>query len=331
MHPGKTTGPELISKSIETAKAIKSQDPHAFVFALSLGGLRGYWNFQKDPAYSRVSNEYPTYTAWFLKSLKDASDKVGYNLIDLVDLHYYSKAEGMSVTGAVESVERGSDDRDVAIARMNAPLSLWDSTAVEKSVYERDYDGKPLNVIQNLQKTIDNYYPGLKIGFSEYNFGGWNDISGAIAEADFLGILTKYNVFWASLWNTCPNKDLPYYQLAAIKMFRNYDGRFSTYGDTHVNSRSEVNGRRDPSSSIYASYTEKNKLHLIVINKDFNTPIEGEFSIKSTVNYKTGKVWILDNKSTKIEAFSPIDKISNNTFKYSIPPLSIIHIVLEGE
>jgi len=332
LHPERPTGPELIEKSIETAEAIKSQDRHALIFALSYGGLRAHWNFQNDPGYNRVKNQYPTYTAWFLKSLKDASNKAGYDLIDVVDLHYYSKAEGISSSGNVETVDKGSNDRGVAVARMNAPLALWDSTAVEKSVYENENNGRPLNVIQGLQNTVDRYYPGLKIAISEYNFGGWNDISGAIAEADFLGIAAKYRVFWASLWNTCPGgKDaLPAYQLAGIKMFRNYDGKLSTFGDTYVNSRNEINNKLDHSSSIYASYTEKNKLHLIVINKE-EAPIEGKFNIKSTVNYKRARVWILTNKSVQIETAAPVDKVENNSFSYSIPPFSIIHIVLEGQ
>ena len=43
-------------------------------------------------------------------------------------------------------------------------------------------------------------YPGTKLSFSEYDYGGGGDISGGIAQADVLGIFGAQGVFAATQW-----------------------------------------------------------------------------------------------------------------------------------
>ena len=42
-----------------------------------------------------------------------------------------------------------------------------------------------------LKAKIAAHYPGTKLSFSEYTFGGGHDISGGVAEADALGIFGR--------------------------------------------------------------------------------------------------------------------------------------------
>lgn len=77
-----------------------------------------------------------------------------------------------------------------------------------------------LPLIPALKKSIDRYCPGMKIAFTEFNYGGYEDITGTIALAEVLGIFGKYDIFAANHWGS-PGS----YGEAAYKLYRDYDGR----------------------------------------------------------------------------------------------------------
>ena len=56
-------------------------------------------------------------------------------------------------------------------------------------------------------------------------------INGATAQADMLGIFGRENLDLATRWTT-PDPSTPTY--LAMKMYRNYDGAKSAFGDTSV-------------------------------------------------------------------------------------------------
>ena len=55
-------------------------------------------------------------------------------------------------------------------------------------------------IIPRLRDKLDEHYPGTKLAFMEYSFGGGDDITGAIAEADALGIFAREGVYAAGLF-----------------------------------------------------------------------------------------------------------------------------------
>ena len=75
------------------------------------------------------------------------------------------------------------------------------------------------------------YYPGTKVGITEYNWGAEGHINGATAQADILGIFGREGLDVATRWTT-PDASTPTYQ--AMKLYRNYDGNNSTFGDTSI-------------------------------------------------------------------------------------------------
>jgi len=85
-------------------------------------------------------------------------------------------------------------------------------------------------------------------------------------------------------------------------------------------------------SSIYASVSDGNdsKLHMIVINKNFDDSINATFDINSPQHYVSGRVWAFDDSSSSILEITPIDTINGNSFSYNIPSLTVCHIVLEA-
>jgi mannan endo-1,4-beta-mannosidase len=108
-------------------------------------------------------------------------------------------------------------------------------------------------------------------------------------------------------------------------MYRNYDGANSTYGDTKVYAESN----NSPQSSVYASISGSSNatLHVIVINKDYDNPMNANISISSSANYTTAKVYAFDSTTSTIASKAQVS-ISNNAFTYSLPKLSVYHFLL---
>ena len=115
-----------------------------------------------------------------------------------------------------------------------------------------------------MQSDINQYKPGTKMAITEYNYGGGNDISGAIAEADVLGIFGKKDVYAAAWWNIegAGNTDFTF---AAMDMFRNYDGAGGRFGDTSV----DATTNNIANSAVYASIdaNNPNRMTLVAINR----------------------------------------------------------------
>src|SRR6185295_8000296 len=54
--------------------------------------------------------------------------------------------------------------------------------------------------LPRLKDKITANYPGTRLALTEYNYGSGGHISGAIAQADVLGIFGRENIFVATLW-----------------------------------------------------------------------------------------------------------------------------------
>jgi len=323
VHPtGKVTCAELIGKTIALATAVKNVDPNAQLLGPVSYGFRGFLTFQDAPDWPSYQNNYDWFLSYYLDQMKANSVTAGKRLLDVLDLHWYPDAldsEGNRIVwGPKPPYSRANAD-----ARMQAPRSLWDSDYKENSRIEQLYS-KWLPILPPIQKSIDTYYPDTNLAFTEYAYGGETHYSGGIATADVLGIFGKYGVYIATYFYDGNYVD------AAIKMYTNYanyDDKPSKFGDTEVDST--VSDKVD--SSIYASVFSSgndSSLHLIVINKNLDKPISGTFNITSTQNFITGKVWKFDSKDPNIKETTPIKVITGNSFTYTIPNLTVCHIVL---
>ena len=94
-------------------------------------------------------------------------------------------------------------------------------------------DGNSVDVVRKL---VDQYYPGTQIGFDEWNLFPKSDpLGGALATADELGVFARDRVAEAAYWGLDdPTKPNAY----AFRMYRNYDGQGSRFGDTYLTSTS---------------------------------------------------------------------------------------------
>lgn len=317
MHPNAATCAEIIDKNINLAKAVKSVDPYAETFGLVAYGFAAYNTFQDASDWKSVQGNYNWFLDYYLDSMKKASDTEGKRIIDVLDLHWYPEARG---GGDRICFGENIANTDCNKARLQAPRTLWDSTYLEDS-WIATWCSDKLPLLPNVQKSIDTYNPGTKLAFTEYSFGGDEHITGGIAQADVLGIFGKYGVYFATVWGGGS------YTAAGFNIYTNYDGKGSTYGDTKVKAEtSDVEN-----TSVYASVdsNDDSKLHVIMINKNYDSPMDINFDIASDKDYKSARVWAFDRGSSKIYERAPITNISNNSLTYTIPALTVCHIVLD--
>ncbi|CAN5559399.1 glycoside hydrolase family 44 protein [soil metagenome] len=319
IHPQQPTISEVIYKSRNLARTIKTMDAGAEVYGPADYGYASFLNFQSAPDWSTYA-AYGNFINAYLNGLKLASDTFGSRLLDVLDVHWYPEAQGLNNNGVLERVVGGSNDRKVAIARMQCPRTLWDSSYVEDSWIGQWFS--PCVYIHALQNGIASYNPGTKLAFTEFNYGGGDHISGGIAIADVLGIFGRYGVYMSTHWGP-----LDQYVSTGFKIFRNYDGNNSTFGDIHVQSlTSDIEN-----SSAYASLesADTTRLHLIAMNKNYDSTLVADFYISGNNSFDVAEIWKFDSMSTAITNVGNL-AVANNHFTYSLDPLCVYHFVLKN-
>ena len=326
IHSTPVGAAELVTKTAELANAVKNVDSSAQVFGYGSYGFNGFYQLQNATDWATEKGSYDWYISYYLDKMRLMSQVTGKRLLDALDLHWYPEAnqDGTSDTriqgpsGAVTPLPTIA-----AVARVNAPRTLWDSTYTESS-WIGQYYSSFLPLIPKVKQSIATYYPGTKLAISEYEYGAGGHISGGIAIADVLGIFGKYGVYYASYWNT----EAGAYTSSAFKIYRNYDGMNSAYGDVNVNA-----GSTDTANlPVYAAYESANpkKLHLIIINRNFTTAQTANITITSPNSYNHATVYGFDSNSSTITIKGTYSSIVGNALSFSVPVLSVYHVFFEA-
>jgi hypothetical protein len=260
IHPYAPTFTEMRDKSIAHATAIKDVNPNALVF----GGVGYGWNefttMQNAPG-ALTSPSHPGgdqsgemhYNEYLLQQIRNEEIAQGRKLMDVLDLHWYPEARSGTNPDAGIRITENNNTQAVIDARVQAPRSLWDPTYTETSWISKwgTWSGSPGNagpirLLPRVQRDIDDFNPDTKIAITEYNYGGGNHISGAIAQADVLGIFGREGVFAASWWELDSGSN---YVNSAFNMYRNYNNAGGSFGDTSIDADTTSNAN----SAIYAS------------------------------------------------------------------------------
>lgn len=320
-HPGENTIEEFLNKSIQLSKVIKGLDEKALVFGGQLKNIDSYYNFNAAKDWSEYSANSNWFIDCYLSEMKKSSQSYGKRLVDVLDLYYYSEDTAVSDTLNVTECTNNSHE-DCNFQRMQAPRTLWDSTYTENSRIGSEFK-QYTPLIPTVQASINKYFSGTKLAFSEYNFGGGNHISGAIAEADTLGIFGREGVYFASL---NPSEGDISYQKAAINLFTDFDGNGTGFGNTSINAKtSDIS-----MNSVYASLDNADEavLKIILINKNPDSRQTANISINSGVLYNFGNVYAISPQSSKIQKKNDIKNIKDNKFTYTLEPMSIYEIIL---
>ncbi len=321
MHPDDVTCEEIITKSVDYASAIKAVDPNAEIFGLALYGVNAYVSFNNAPDWSEHSADYDWFLSYYLDRMAQAEKESGKRLIDVIDLHYYSEAKGQCRVTECEDYTH----TDCIEARLQSPRSLYDTTYIENS-WIGDSFQKYLPIFENVQNSIDTYYPGTKIALTEYNFGGGNHISGAVAQADALGVFASNDVYVSNLWAINSSYE---YQLSAINLYTNYDGNGSAFGDTLVTSSTSDLEK----ATCYAAIdgTDESRVTLVLTNKSLTDAQNASISLSGGADYSNAKVYGITGDSCEIQLLDTVSTIENNCFTITVPALSVVQVEISAD
>lgn len=309
---------ELIEKSVDLATLVKEMDSGAEVFGPSLFGYSAFDSFSGAPDWQdlKAANGYRWFIDYYLDEMKKAEDECGTRLLDVLDIHFYTEAKG----ACGERSCNHYDNDDCVQARLDSVRSLYEEGYLENS-WIVDTGAEFFPLLPNLQQSIDKYYPGTKIAFTEYNFGGGDHISGAVTQADMYGIFAEYGVYFATMWSFDNNA----YQLAAINMFTNYDGAGNGFGDTLVKTVYE-----NDKISVYSSVdsVDDSMVKIIAVNKAIHDETPVSIAVSSEGKFANAEVYELYGDKAEIRVADGVENISGNSFTYTLKPLSVTEFVV---
>jgi hypothetical protein len=199
-----------------------------------------------------------------------------------------------------------------------------------------------VELIPRLKRLINTHYADTKLAITEYYYGGRHDMTGAIAQADALGIFGKEGVFAASVWEsglkpvTAVDPE-PYSHIyAAFSMFRNYDGSGGQFGPNTCKAtttdidKTSVYGSNDGTGGFWST---TKKVVAVALNRQADEKTVS-LRIKSGRNYKNYRIYAIREGLTLPPApMRPqpgdnlILKTKPNALLFRLPGLSVVTIV----
>jgi hypothetical protein len=263
VHPNGATYEEMRDQTYAIAGAVKAVDPGAQTLGPTGWGWLSLTHSGSDQqacgrptAPPNCWDSPPEYTAhgntpfgaWYLQQMRAYERSHGTRILDYYDNHWYPQETNVGI---------GSDGTDPTTnaLRLRSTRNLWDPTYTDES-----WINQPTQVIPRMKSLVAANYPGTKTAITEYNWGALGDINGALAQADVLGIFGREGLDLATLWAP-PTASQP--GAFAFRMFRNFDGRGSQFGDTAVKATSTDQDQL----SVYASTRPDGTVTLVIINK----------------------------------------------------------------
>jgi hypothetical protein len=314
VHPTAVTYAELAQRDATYAKAVKAVWPSVKVIGPVNYGWEGFTNLQNASDAAADGN----FVDWYLKQMKADSTAAGERLVDDLDVHWYPEATG----GGIRITNDASGDTAAEkAAREQAPRSLWDPSYVESSWITDDVLHGPIDLLPGLQSKIASDYPGTGLSISEWDYGGGKEISGAIADADALGIFGQQGVTDAAYWPLFANES---FSSAAFEAFRNYDGNGGSFGDTSVLATSSDTS----TASVYASMSsaDHDQVVVVAINKA-TTARTAAIDLTAETIFSTAKVYTITSAKAAPVAAAGLTTSARNAFLYTMAPQSISIIV----
>jgi hypothetical protein len=306
VHPKPVTYAELWDRNQRYASAVKRAWSSAEVLGFVSYGWNGYVNLQNaSDANGR------DFIEWYLDQAKAAEAKGGGRLIDYLDLHWYPEAQGGSTR-----ITEASTAPEVVSAREQAPRSLWDSSYNEKS-WIHDSLNSPIDLVHRILGKISAHYPGTGLAFTEWNYGGGNHISGAIASADVLGIFGRERVSLATHWAL---SDMEAFTYAAFRAYRNFDGQGGKFGDTSVRATSSDVANLSAYASLQASAPDQ--VVVIAINKATTAKSVGLRLSHPTV-YAKLHVYELSGSTAELSKQADQASTAKNAWRINLPAQSV--------
>lgn len=316
VHPTGATMEEIASKMIDYASRIKSVDSGAIVAGPEEWGWGGYLYSGYDQQYGAAHNwsSYPDreshgdvdYIPYLLGQLHAYDVTNNKRLLDVLTVHYYPQSGEYS------------DDTSAAMQQLRnrSTRSLWDPNYTDES-----WIGSKVQLIPRLRGWVNTLYPGTKIGITEYSWGAESHMNGATAQADVLGIFGREGLDLATRWET-PASSTPTYK--AMKMYRNYDGAKSTFGDQSVSATAP---NPDAVAAFAAVRSSDKKLTVMIVCKATSGTTAATINLSHYV--PTGNAQRYQLASNAIT--HPADvTLNGSSYSVTLPAQSVTLLVVPG-
>ncbi|MGD0905023.1 MAG: glycoside hydrolase family 44 protein, partial [Terracidiphilus sp.] len=318
VHPNPETYDELWADIQAYAGAIKAADPNAKIIGPEEWGWWPMWLSSKDQAggtgagsdYATHGNMY--YYPWLLKQLAAYKQANGVSLIDILSVHCYSDT----------NPNYNQDTR-----------MLWDPTYTDAGGWFADggQNGGIVDYIPTMQAWVKAAFPngdGPQIGCTEYSGWGEDDttLAGATVHADVLGIFGYYGFDMGAYWGipTDSSGQTETLVLLAHKMYRNYDGKLSTFGDTSVQT---TVANPDNLSAFAAVRTSDGAMTVMVINKQTSSTAV-TVNLANFSNGGTAKAYQISSASqTSINSLGSVT-VTANAINATVPAQSVTLYVI---
>lgn len=325
IHPKPATYDEMLERGVRYAKVVKSVDPTALVTGPVPSGWMSYfysaadfiagwnshspWRYDTNPVDRKAHGNVP-FLDWYLQQMRQYEEQNGVRLLDYLDVHGY-----ITPTGIAFGKPGGGSDA----LRLTSTRALWDPNYLFKD----DTITAPPRLVPRLREWVANNYPGTKTAITEYNWGAFDDITGAIAQADVLGIFGREGLDLATLWGP-PTAAQP--AAFAFRMYLNYDGLGGQFGSTSVQAATG-----DPDLlSIFASERSDRALTVLVLNKSTND-LSTSVSLASFTAGGTAEAYSYN--SANLKAIVRVDDVAVDPaagLSYTFPARSITLFVVRA-
>jgi hypothetical protein len=315
VQPAGLTMDDLKQRMVDYASKIKAIDPSALVVGPEEWGWSGYLFSGFDQQYGsthgwgtlpdRQNHGGADYLPWLLGALRQDNITRGIRLLDVFTVHYYPQG--------------GEFSNDVSTAmqlrRNRSTRSLWDPAYVDET-----WINDRVQLIPRLKNWVNASYPGTSVGLTEYNWGAENHINGATTQADIFGIFGREGLDMAARWTT-PAAGTPTYK--AMKMFRNYDGNKSSFGETSV---AATTPDPDTLSAFAAQRAADGTLTVMVINKSPSTSAPATINLAHFPPAGVAQTWQLTaaNSITRLADLN----IGGASFVATLPAQSVTLFVI---
>ncbi len=321
IHPVGTTMQEIRDDMVAYASMVKSLDPNAVVAGPEEWGWNGYLYSGYDQQWSGQHNDfnaadYPDrttnggwdYMPWLLNQFHQYNTTNGQRLLDYFTLHCYPQEGNGSVSGS-------AIDTATELLRNQSTRQFWDTNYVDPS-----WINSIIMLIPRMSNWVATYYPGTKIGITEYNWGAEPYMNGATAQADVVGIFGRQGLDLATRWTT-PDSTTPTY--LAMKIYRNYDSKGGAFGDTSV----LAGGPNPDNVSVFAAQRSADEaLTIMVVNKYLAGATPLVINVTNFTGTGTAQAWQLN--SSNVIAQLPNLNYAGGALDTTVPGQSVTLFVL---
>lgn len=319
VHPSGASYDEVWGKMEEFGAMIREKDANAVITGPEEWGWSAYFMSGLDQENGddadREAHGDTAYIDWLLQQAAAYEDETGDRILDVLTVHFYP-----------QSGEFWSGDTSTAMQRLRnrSTRALWDATYVDESwIGTTGIDGGIVRLIPRLKEWVANHYPGTRIGITEYSWGVENHINGGTAQADILGIFGREGLDVGIRWGT-PAADS--YAGNAFRMYRNYDGAGSKFGDTSV---SATVPDPDNVSAFAATRSSDGALTIMLVAKALTDDTPATINLANFSGGTTIQRWELDSANA-ITRLADVNA-AGNAVTLSLPPQSVTLLIVPAD